>query len=123
MTSLNELRAREEGSGLSTAEKERERRQGLASSKALEFGGVGGMSGDVLGAWWCYRCGRSTSFVVDLTDFFLCVYRDTCEHDHKDDFPLAWGFVSLGVTRGVESDMRECEIGNSLLYHEPPSKF
>jgi len=49
MTSLDELKAREEGSGLSAAEKERERKRGLGSGKALDFGGIGGMSGGVLG--------------------------------------------------------------------------
>ena len=24
-------------------------------------------------SWWCYRCGRSISFVVDFADFFLRV--------------------------------------------------
>ena len=50
MTSLDELRAREEGSGLSAADKERERKRGLGSSKALEFSGIGGMGSGVLGA-------------------------------------------------------------------------
>jgi hypothetical protein len=75
MTSLDELRVREEGSGLSAVEKEREGKRGLASSKALEFGGFSGMSGGVLSASvsGCYRCGRSISFVVDFAAFFLCV--------------------------------------------------
>ena len=49
MASLEELRAREEGSGVSAAEKERERKRGLGSSKSLEFSGIGGISGGVLG--------------------------------------------------------------------------
>jgi len=75
MTSLDELRAREEGSSLSAAEKERERKRGLGSGKALEFGGIGGLSGGVLGA----SVSGGVTGVVDLPRSsstlltFLCV--------------------------------------------------
>ena len=123
MMSLNELRAREEGSGLSTVEKERERWRGLASSNALEFGGVGGMSGGVLGAWCCYRCGRSTSFVVD---FSVCIetLMNMINTIIKTTSLLPGGlFASLGVTRGVESDMRgvKLAISFSTTNHHPNS--
>ena len=76
MTSLDELRAREEGSGLSAAEKERERKRGLGSGKALEFSGIGGMSSGVLGA----SVSGGVTGVVDLPYslstllIFSCVY-------------------------------------------------
>jgi len=64
MTSLEELRAREEGSGVGAAEKDRERKRSLGSSKALEFSGIGGMSGGVLGTVG----GGAVTGVLDLGD-------------------------------------------------------
>jgi len=64
---------------------------GLASSKALEFVGIGSMSGGVLSA----SVSGGVTGAVDLSrslstlQTFFCVYRDTGEHVHKDDFPLA----------------------------------
>lgn len=90
MTSLDELRAREEGSGLSAAEKERERKRGLGSSGALEFSGIGGMSAGVLGA----GVGGGVTGMLDrsyplLNLLIFSVCRNTDEYVHQDDFALA----------------------------------
>jgi hypothetical protein len=126
MTSLDELRAREEGSGLSAAEKERERKRGLGSGRALEFGGIGGMSGGVLGA----SVSGGVTGVVDLlrsssTLLTFPVWIETLTNMFtKTTSLLPEGlFASLGVTRGVESDMRGVKlvIPFSTTNHGPNS--
>ena len=77
----------------------------MGSSKALEFGGIGSTSGGVLGG----SVSGGVTGVVDLSrslSTLLTVYRGT-EHVHKATSLLPEGlFASLGLTRGIESDVQ-----------------
>lgn len=104
---------REEGSGLSAAEKERERKRGLGSSKALEFSGIGGLSAGVLGA----GVGGGVTGVLDwlfslltLLTFSVCIETLTNMFTKTTSLLPEGLFASLGVTRGVESDMRGVKL-------------